>query len=194
MKKGDHLSAILRSTKTVFSIKDIALLWNEAGTNTLRVRIHYYVRRGELIALRRGLYAKNKNYNRLELATKIFTPSYVSFETVLNREGIIFQWYGQIFVVSYLTREVTVDGQIYTFQKIKDTVLTNAIGVENKDDSSIAIKERAFLDTIYLHKNYHFDNLSPLDWEWVFQILPIYKNKRMEKSVKQLYENFKADQ
>jgi len=39
---------------------------------------------------RRGIYAKDKNYDRLELANRIYTPSYISLETVLSREGIVF--------------------------------------------------------------------------------------------------------
>lgn len=185
--KGRYHSAILRSHQTVFSFKDIALLWRAPGTNTTRVRINYYVRTGQLYPLRRGLYAKDKNYDRLELATKIFIPSYVSFETVLAQSGIIFQLYSTIFVASYLTRDILVDGQPYSFKKIKDSILTNALGIENKDNKAIATKERAFLDTIYLNKNYHFDNLASLDWNRVFEILPIYKNKRMEKTVSRYY-------
>ncbi|MBI2340472.1 MAG: type IV toxin-antitoxin system AbiEi family antitoxin domain-containing protein [Deltaproteobacteria bacterium] len=192
MGKGGYLSVLLRSSKTVFSFKDISLLWRTAETNATRVRVNYYVRRGELLPLRRGLYARDKNYNRLELAAKIFIPSYVSFETVLGMAGIAFQFYGQITVASYLTREVTVEDQTYAFNKIKPLVLTNPAGVENKDHCSMATKERAFLDTIYLHKDYHFDNLRPLDWDKVFELLPAYGNKRMEKKVKMFYEHFKT--
>lgn len=191
MKKGHYLPALLRSSQTIFSFKDIVLLWRTPGTNATRVRVHYYVKNGGLYPLRRGLYAKDKNYDRLELATKIFLPSYVSFETVLSRAGIIFQFYGQIFVASYLTREVLIDNQTYSFRKVKNNILAHSLGVENKNTLSMATPERAFLDTIYLNKDYHFDNLSPLNWNKVFEILPIYKNKRMGKSVQAYYQDLK---
>jgi hypothetical protein len=38
----------------------------------------------------RGIYAKDKDYDKVELAGRIFTPGYVSFETVLVRSGINF--------------------------------------------------------------------------------------------------------
>jgi len=41
--------------------------------------------------LRRGLYAKDNSYDKNELATKIYIPSYISFETVLRNAGAIFQ-------------------------------------------------------------------------------------------------------
>ena len=193
MKKGNYILTILRSKKTVFSFRDIVLLWGDASTHAARVRINYYIKNGDLYRIRQGLYAKDKEYEKLELATRIFTPSYVSFETVLGHAGISFQHYSQIFVASYLTRELIVDNKPYSFRKIKDTVLTNKAGVEDKGEYLMASKERAFLDVIYINKDYHFDNLSPLDWDKVFEILPIYDNKRMTKKVEEFYNHFKAN-
>ncbi len=190
MEKGNYLTAILRSPKTVFTYKDILLLWGEPGTEAALVRLHQYVRKGYLYRIRKGIYAKDKNYNKAELATRIFAPSYVSFETVLSKEGVTFQFYSQIFIASYLTREIAINGQRYTFRKIRNSILTHPAGVEHKDESSIATKERAFLDTLYINTDYHFDNLGGLDWNKVFEILPIYKNKRMIKMVKEISEQF----
>lgn len=139
------------------------------------------MQKGELYPVRKGIYAKDKNYNRLELATKIYTPAYISLETVLAREGVIFQHYPQIFVVSYLSREIICDGQTYIFRRMKNTILMNSLGLEKKESYYIATKERALLDTIYLNKSYHFDNLSLIDWDKCFEILAIYDNKAMAK-------------
>lgn len=192
MDKGDYISPLLRSNKTVFSFRDIALLWRSPTTNAARVRINYYVKNGELVHLRKGLYAKDVHYDRLELAAKIYIPSYVSFETVLAKAGVVFQFYEQIFAASYLTREVSVDTQTYAFRKIKNFVLTNPMGIENKKNCSIAGIERAFLDTVYINVDYHFDNLSPVNWDRVFNVLPIYKNKTMEKRVQKIAGAFKV--
>ncbi|MFA5420706.1 MAG: hypothetical protein WC280_01610, partial [Patescibacteria group bacterium] len=147
-KKGEYIEILLRSPKTIFSVKDIALLWGEQGKVSLRVRLSSYVKRGKLIRLHRGIYAKDKNYNRLELATRIYTPSYISFETVLTRAGVNFQYYGNIFVASYVTRNIEVDGQKISFIRIKDYVLSNTLGVDHVNDVAIATKERAFLDRV----------------------------------------------
>ena len=191
MQKGDYISAILRSNKTVFSSKDIALLWQGPSNATSIVRLNYYVKKGDLYRIRKGFYAKNKEYNKLELATKIFTPAYVSFETVLAKEGLIFQYYNQIFIASYATRELTIDSQVYYYKKIKNEALMNSIGVENTNDISIATKERAFLDTLYINANYHFDNLRAVNWDRIFEILPIYSNNRMTKQVNHLFKENK---
>jgi predicted transcriptional regulator of viral defense system len=188
MRKGDYLSAILKSNKTVFTFNDIALIWQEQASQATRVRISYYINKGELIKLRRGIYAKSNNYNKLELATRIFTPAYVSFETVLASEGLVFQVYEKIYVASYVTREIIIDKKVYSYRRIKLPVLTNPVGVLQDGITSVATKERAFLDTLYAQKDYHFDSLHSLEWEKVFEILPIFENKRMEKSVNWLYK------
>jgi hypothetical protein len=193
MEKADILS-ILKSNNTVFSFKEILLASGESNPALLRRRIYSYIKNGQLYGIRRGLYAKDKNYNKLELATKIFIPAYVSFETVLAEAGVTFQHYSQIFVASYQTKEIDCDGQIFSFKKLKTNILNNNSGIENKGFYSIASKERAFLDVVYLNKDYHFDNLSPLDWDKVFSILPMYENKRMTKKVNQYYKDFKSKQ
>lgn len=184
--KKDYLLDIMRSKDTVFTTSSIALLWGKTDVNFVRKKIYRYIKAGKLYSVRKGIYAKAENYSRDELATKIYTPSYISFETALGRAGVTFQYYSQIFVASYLSREIKIEGQTYSFKKIKDSILTNQAGVEIKDNYYIASPERAFLDVVYLHKDYYFDNLSGIDWQKVYEILPIYGgNKRMERKVKQ---------
>jgi predicted transcriptional regulator of viral defense system len=190
MQKGDYLQSILRSNKTVLTLKDIALLWQDADTDAARVRLNYYVKKGDLYRIRRGLYAKGKEYNILELATRVFTPSYVSFETVLAREGLIFQYQAQITVASYLSRDITIGSQVYSYKKLKDTILTNSMGIEHADETSLATRERAVLDTLYSNTDYYFDNLRSLDWDKVFAMLPMYENNRLVNKVNQLYAQF----
>ena len=174
---------IFRSTATVFTFKEILLASSEPKPNLLKRRLNYYVQKGDLLSLRRGFYTKDNNYNRFEFATKLYTPSYVSFETVLAEAGIIFQHYNKIFVATYQTKEIECDKQLYDFKKIKDTILTNSAGIENRGTYCIATKERAFLDILYLNRKYYFDNLSPLDESKVQELLPIYQNQSMEKRV-----------
>lgn len=183
--KGEYLEVLLRSPKTIFSSKDVSLLWGEESDEVIKKRLNKYVKAGKLIRVRRGFYAKDKDYDRFELATRINTPSYISFETVLTREGVNFQHYGNIFVASYINREIDIDGQKITFVRMKDYVLSNSTGIEHSNGIATASRERAFLDRLYVSKDYHFDNLRSLDWNKVMEILPIYNNKRLEKKVKE---------
>lgn len=181
--------SLYKLPNTVFSAKDISLILREPNMGLVKSRINYYVKKGELIALRRGIYAKTFDYDKFELAAKIFTPSYISLETVLQKEGVIFQDYKSVFVVSYQTRQIEVDGQGLVFKKIKDEVLVNPLGLRREVGYFIASKERAFLDALYLYKDYYFDNLNAIDWEIIRKILPIYKNKVMAKRIKTYAQN-----
>lgn len=185
----DQLLDLMRLKNTIFTTKDVSLFWNEPRVDFVRKKLYRYLKSGKIKSVRKGIYAKDKNYNKYELASKIFTPAYISFETVLAKAGVIFQFYGQIFVASYLTRELTIDGQNYSFKKIKDSILTNRIGIETKDNYFIASPERALLDIVYLNKDYHFDNLANINWDKVLEILPIYGgNKRMAVKIKKYRE------
>ena len=185
------LKNILKSDQTVFSFKDLYLRFKDVDKDKLKSKLNYYVKTGDLYHIRRGLYAKNSDYDRFELATKIFIPSYISFETVLVSAGIIFQYYSQIFVATYQSREIECDNKIYIFRRLSDTILTNFNGINIIKNYSIASKERAFLDVVYLYREYHFDNLDPLDWDIVFHILPIYQTKSIEQRVNRYYKSFK---
>ncbi len=188
MQKDDILK-LMRSKNTIFTISDVSLLWGKSDVNFVRKKIYRYLKTGKMYSVRKGIYSKDKNYDKDELATKIYTPSYISFETVLGRNGITFQYYSQIFVASYLTREIKIDNQIYSFKKIKDLILTNSAGIEHKENYAIATPERAFLDVVYLNRDYHFDNLINIDWDKVYEILKIYGgNKRMERKIKRYKE------
>lgn len=178
----DNLIAKLyQSTKTVLTTKDLALLWEETNADNLKSKIAYYTKQGALVRLTRGVFAKDKNYDRKELATSIYTPSYISFETVLREAGITFQHYDTIFVAGPWSKTVTIDSHIFTFRKLKDNVLYNPSGVTHEKNYSIATPERAFLDTLYLFSAYHFDNLRSLNWERCFELAPRYGNQQLMK-------------
>jgi len=186
--KKDYLLDLMRSKNTVFTTKDIALIWNEPRADFVRKKLYRYGKSGKLYSMRKGMYAKDEKYDKYELAAKIFTPAYISFETVLAKSGVIFQFYNQIFIASYLTRELIIGGQTYSFKKIKNSILTNQAGIETNGNYFIASSERAFLDVVYLNKEYHFDSLLNIDWDKVMEILPIYNNKRMEEKIKKYRE------
>ena len=172
---------LYRSSKTVLTTKDLALIWEEKNPLNLKAKIGYYAKKGVLIRLTRGVFAKDRNYKHKELATSIYTPSYISFETVLREAGIIFQHYETIFVAGPWPLTKKIDKYNYTFRKLKDSVLYSSIGVKNENNVSIATPERAFLDTIYLFPKYYFDNLHSINWEKCKELVIIYENKALIK-------------
>lgn len=186
--KNRGLSKVLRSDQNIFSLPELSLILSESDPNSLRSKISYYCKKGELFHIKRGLYSKNKEYDPFELAGKIFSPSYISLETVLFREGVIFQKYEMIFSISYLSRNIFCDSRNFSFKKIKDEVLVNNDGIIYENNYHIASLERALMDTLYFNINYHFDNLSKINWEKCTELLKIYNNKSLEKRLKKYME------
>lgn len=188
----DIILSLYQKPHTVFSTAEIAMLFPEVSYENLKRRLSYYVKRGKLQKVRRGLYVK-EGYSNLELAGKLFIPSYISLETVLQREGVIFQYYAGIYAVSYLSRVVTIDGRTYTYRRIHPEILVNTAGIEEKDGCAIASKERAFLDAVYLFKDYYFDNIMGINWDMAMEYAKIYQSKILEKRVLGYYKLYKEE-
>lgn len=189
---NDVILTLYSKPQTVFTLDEVSLYFPNIPYENLRSSIRYFTNVGKLKRLHQGIYAKIE-YNTWELANKLYTPSYISLETVLARGGVTFQYYETVFVVSYLTREVTLKDINIQYRQIKRGVLTNLEGVEEKEGYFIATLERAFLDAIYIYRNYHFDNLGTIDWEKVGKLKKIYKNKAFEKRVEEYYKDYKED-
>src|SRR3989338_2813548 len=189
---NDLILQIYARPETVFTVPEISQLFPNITYKSLKDRLYYFTRVGKLKRLRKGIYSK-KEYNPLEFSNKIYKPSYISLELVLFKSGIIFQYYETIFLVSYLTRTITVSGISIQYLQIRGDILTNTEGIEQKTGYFIATPERAFLDAVYIYKDYNFDNLSPINWERVENLKKIYKNKIFEKRVGQYYKFYKEE-
>lgn len=183
------ITKLYRSNKTILTNKDLALIWEENDKDKLNAKTAYYVKQGYLIRLTRGVFAKDNNFNAKELATSLYFPSYISFETVLREAGIIFQHYDTVFVASQWPKTITINKYTITFRKLKDAVLFNPSGIINKENYSIATPERAFLDMVYLFPNYYFDNLKSIDWELCGELVKIYDNKQLIKRLDKYKKN-----
>lgn len=181
MATDNLIAKLYASPKTILTIKDIALIWEETNTTNLLSKIKYYAKQGSLIRLTRGVFAKNKEYDVKELAASIYTPSYISFETVLREAGIIFQYQEAVFAASPYPITKKIDDHLIIFRKLKDGILYNGLGIKQEKNYSIATPERAFLDMIYLSPKFYFDNLRSIDWEKCNEIVKIYNNKQLIK-------------
>lgn len=188
--KNDVILKIYSRPETVFTVNELAQILPSVSEESLRDRLYYFAKTGKILRLRRGLYAK-PDFNRFEMANKLYRPSYISLETVLALGGMTFQYYETIFLVSYLTREIAVEKTNIQYRRIEREILTNNEGVEYKDGYFVASLERAFLDAVYIYKNYHFDNLGGIDWEKVESLKKIYKSKIFNKRVDGYYGDAK---
>lgn len=172
------------SYQTIFTYAEVAQITGKSLGENLIASINYYVRAGDLIRLSKGLYALDEDYSRFELGNKLRTPSYVSFYTVLSREGIVFQPYETFYFAANRSEEVVVQAQKFKYRKLKDEILLNDEGLYEKNGIQYATKERALLDKIYLDKEEYFDNLAGIDWEKMRTLNEnVYRSKRLQKYI-----------
>lgn len=129
--------------------------------------IYYAVKQKELYTISEGIYSFDSNYSKKEFGNKYRTPSYISLYTVLQESGIVFQPYTSIFVITNRSESVDIDGQRYVYRKIKDEILLNPLGIEQKDGVSTATVERAICDKIYLDGVEYFDNLRNVNLDLI---------------------------
>jgi len=179
------LFPIYRDSRTVFTLNDIAVLTGESDFNSLNKKINYQVGQGRLERPRKGVYVK-EGYNPEELACKLYVPSYISLEYILQEAGVVFQYDSRITSVSYLTREVTIEQKTYSYRKIKGEIMIDVTGIIRNGNINKATPERAFLDLLYLNGEYYFDNLNPLDRDMINRLLPIYDSKILRKRVQKI--------
>jgi len=186
MKRKDFIQEIFKDKRSVFSFVEIAMLLDESDAGRLRQRVSYYCKRGVLLNIRRGIYAK-QGYNPEEAACKIYTPSYLSLEYVLQKAGIIFQYSSSLTAVSYLSRTIEVGPTVITYRKIKNELLVDVRGIIRHDNGiNMASPERAVLDMLYLNKEYYFDNLAAVDQSKIMALLPVYQSMPLENRISRL--------
>lgn len=185
--KNQLLIELYKQPQTVFTLKEASLLMPMLEYANLSKRMAYLARTGAIRRIAHGVYGKD-NYNPLELANKLYAPSYISLETVLRQAGITFQHYDRIFSASYLSRTVEANNHTFQYHQLSKKILLNKRGLTEKENITIATPERAFLDAVYLYKNYHFDNLGALDWKKVVELVDIYQSKALGKRVVE-YQN-----
>jgi predicted transcriptional regulator of viral defense system len=183
-----YLEILLKSGKTVFTYDDIRVFFGIEKADTIKKILNRLVKSGILQHIAHGIFAL-PHYQEFEFATLFKKNSYISFETVLKKEGIIFQHYGNtIFLAT--DRTLTKRALNITFEchKLRDDILYNPLGIIQTGSYAIATAERAVCDRLYLSPSYYFDNLTSLDEEKLLTIAELY-NKSVVLSVKNLLRN-----
>lgn len=183
------MQMILNSSRTVFTIQSLMMMSGLSDSQKITKSLHYYASEGKILNLRRGIYAKLR-YEKQELSCVLYRPSYISLEYVLQRAGVVFQWDESITCVSYLSRTIEVERNIYQYRKINPELWIGMEGIEQRDNIAIACPERAFLDVMYLSAgNCYFDNLRPLSKKRVRELLPLYRSAVLTERVNKLLNN-----
>ena len=192
MTKTNILKTLYNSPQKIFTLKELSLMFPSIEYVNLKRRLNNLTKSNQILNPKRGIYAKD-NYLIPELAGKIYSPSYLSLESILAKEGVIFQKYNSTFMISYVNREIKISDNLIIYKRLRNEILLNNLGIEKIDNYFAASKERAFTDAVYLYHDYHFDNLDNLNWDFVLELSKIYKSKKTSKRILSYYKLNKKD-
>jgi predicted transcriptional regulator of viral defense system len=140
--------------KDIFSREEAQIVAFDTAPNTLKLQLHQWVKSGDLVTLKRGLYVfADKKVDKVEIARCLYSPCYISLEYALNLYGLIPDVpFAMTMVTPKTTRKFnTVFGQ-FIYRNIKKEVF---FGFD--EETLIAEKEKALVDYLYLNSS----NLVP---------------------------------
>ncbi len=183
MNSSNRLKILMDSGKTVFTPQDLRTLWEDgmlnAKTNAVRM-----VAKGLILRIAKGYYALNKQYNVYELANRMVTPSYVSFQSALAYAGISFQVRNQIECAARANARKKRGTILYVYYVLKDDLFFNLDGIRIKEGISIASPERAILDSLYLGFLPDIDDSSKINSTALKRLCSLYPKTVREKAEK----------
>ncbi|MBP9782050.1 hypothetical protein KBC89_05345 [Candidatus Woesebacteria bacterium] len=181
------IEILLKSPQKVFTVDDLAVMWQMPDRRKLAEVIKYYIRVRRLTKVFRGVYTLDQDYSELELAINIFPPAYISFITALGIHGITFQYYESIHVMATASKTITLSsGKKIIFHQLKDEILFDTTGLQKEENYLIASPERTICDTLYLKPTYTFDHLGDIDSAILREVAAIYRNQALTNRIEKL--------
>lgn len=178
---------LLSSSQTVFTVDDLAVLWQMSDRSRLWESIKYYLRTNRLHSIQRGVYALSEDYSPFEAAVKLFPPAYISYTSALAYHGAFFQYSSEIHVMAQASKRLKVmSGQVFIYHQLKNYILLNQMGIEKLDGYWMATLERAICDTSYLVPSFVFEHLDNVNPQILEQLSKLYGNKSLQNRIKRI--------
>jgi predicted transcriptional regulator of viral defense system len=166
-------AVLFSQDKKMFHTSDLALLWEIDKPNTLRTTLKRFVDRGILKRIHKGFYSTVDidKLDPLDLGFAYLNSfAYVSLESILVRNGVIFQELHSIIYVSDRTKSFEVNNKKYKVRQMNPRHLYNTAGIIRVANHYEASIERAVADMLYYNPKYHFDNVRGLDFDSVVKL------------------------
>ncbi len=160
-------SKLRKSMPQVFSITDVRDMLANNYKAPLKV-LEKWVKDGELIRLKKGLYVFPNDYDQLAVAQALYGPSYISYETALGYYGLIPERVEAVIsVVDGRSSRFFSNGVHYYYRSQKRELYSLGMSMVTiaGRDIHFASREKAFLDTL----SYKRLNTRNLTTEEVFR-------------------------
>ncbi|MBW6441973.1 hypothetical protein K0B04_03690 [Patescibacteria group bacterium] len=144
----EALKKLEKLKKDYYSVKDLERVL-DMPINSLRGQLTRWCKKGILIRVAKGIYAPyGTEIDVLKIANQIYYPSYLSFESVLSRYGILSQVpYTLTFATPKRTKKMILNDTEIEFTKLSDKYY---FGYVFENGINIAIPEKALVDCLYL--------------------------------------------
>lgn len=181
----------------LFSIHDLRLIFPQENIHTVNKQISVWAQQGKIIKLRNGLYVLSADYTKemitLELmASKIYSPSYLSLEYALSLYGIIPEAvFEMTSVTTKPTRTFHTSFGIFQYRKIKSSCFLGFTSVKSgKLSYLLALPEKALVDFLYLNsrrfipafqtwKELRLQNLQKLNFKLAIDFAKKFRQKKL---------------
>jgi len=145
---------IIELNLTTFTISEFSKIFHiKSSTARAFLSRNSKKENSSFLKLKRGLYTFNLNSpTKLEIANKLYKPSYISFETALSYYGIIPEIvYEVTSATTKRSKTFRVQNSLFNYLKIKKILFFGYQPRKIKGKTIlIAEKEKALLDYIYL--------------------------------------------
>ncbi len=184
MNNSERLKILMESGRSVFTPLDMRLMWR-MNVLSAKMSAMRMVENGLMIRLVHGFYALNNRYSPYELANRLVSPSYVSFQASLFHAGVNFQARREIGSVATRDRQKKVGDVLYSYAAMKKELFFNREGVVTREGVSIALPERAILDSFYFGYLPDIDDTGKLNKTFLAKLSALYR-KTDQKKVRDL--------
>lgn len=168
------ISALIKTKKTVFTTAELYGIFSQTNKRNVD-NFLYRAKKSEVLQNPYKGMRTLPNYSTFEFSKKFRPQSYISCETVLFKEGIFFQYYGNtISCVSSDSRKYKIDNKEFIYYKIQSKIRNNPIGIKDYGTYRIATPERALCDYIYINPRATIDAPEMINKHRLELILPLY--------------------
>ena len=147
-------NALIKLGISVFSVREFANIIKVEPYSARLFLIRHSKKEGShIIRIKKGLYLFSLNpASELEIANKLYQPSYVSFETALSHYNIIPETvYSITSATTKRSKEITTQNKVFRYYKIKKSLYFGYRPIKfNNKVIIMAEAEKALLDYVYL--------------------------------------------
>jgi len=177
----------IKMKKNIFSKEEAQIVAFDTPPSTLKLQLHQWVKAGDLINLKRGLYVfSDSRVDKVEVARRLYSPCYISLEYALNLYGFIPDVPFSITLVTpKATRKFNTPYGQFVYRKIKKETF---FGYDPQ--TLMAEKEKALVDYLYLNsgrfvpradfwRELRLQNLSDINFDKTFDYAEKFSSKKL---------------